>query len=81
MKDTELLVLNNQANEQIDSALAGLRDRVGGGVDVMSLMMNPKGAVAQFGDVVGQLVAGVEALRAVNNELVSRATAVGSAGE
>lgn len=77
MKNTELVELSEQANQQIEAGVEELKSKLDGGMDVMGLLMNPTKAAGKFGDGLMQIFDGLEKMRAVNVELVQRVTEEG----
>jgi hypothetical protein len=61
---------NLQADASIQAAIEQIQEAASGGVDVMSLAMNPKGAMQKFGGPVMLLVTALQAKNEVVTELM-----------
>lgn len=61
---------NRKADEAIEKAVAKFQDSAKGGLDIMSMVMNPSKAVTQFGPAIGGLMEGVQMKNAVVTDLL-----------
>ncbi len=76
MDNIQLIKMNELSNAALERGITELGQRLGEGGNIMGLLMNPKKAAGEFGDAFNHLMAGINGLRAVNAELVRRATGV-----
>lgn len=65
-----IVTKNQEADNEIATAIEAFQEAASGGLDVMSLAMNPKGAMTKFAGPVTSLVQGLQRKNEVVTDLM-----------